>query len=190
MSLGALALLVGACARNSSVAPDAAPPSAEPALISPTSVNAAGTPAPSGAPAPTLATEPAPAPSAQTTPSATPPAPIVPAKKKTTRPRNEADCKACNGAWAKHGVAKAPSCNCRTSDAGKRCRDGLECEGQCTAAETPEREVTQPGTPPQGFWIGRCSEHVAVFGCYRPIDDGAGAKPVELKDPPQTICAD
>jgi hypothetical protein len=92
--------------------------------------------------------------------------------------------------WGTHGISDTASCNCRTSDAGKRCRDGLECEGQCTAAETPERDVTQAGSPPRGFWVGKCSEFVAVFGCYRPIGDGAGARAVELEEPPQTICAD
>jgi hypothetical protein len=89
-----------------------------------------------------------------------------------------------------HGLSPTPSCNCRTSDGGKRCRDGLECEGLCTAADEPERHVTDPGPPARGYFVGRCSTHAAVFGCYRPIDDGAGARPVDLTEPPQMICAD
>ena len=89
-----------------------------------------------------------------------------------------------------HGLSQTPSCNCRTSDAGKRCRDGTECEGLCTAAEAPERLVTDPGPPARGFFVGRCSAFATVFGCYRPIHDGAGVKPVELSEMPQTICAD
>ena len=121
---------------------------------------------------------------------AAPLAPLVPAKRKAARAQTESDCKACNGTWGVHGISPTPSCNCRTSDAGKRCRDGIECEGLCTAAETPERQVTDPGPPARGFLVGRCSAFATVFGCYRPIDNGAGAKPVELSEMPQMICAD
>jgi hypothetical protein len=31
---------------------------------------------------------------------------------------------------------------------------------------------------------------VSLFGCFRPIEDGAGSNPVELVEPPQMICAD
>jgi hypothetical protein len=105
-------------------------------------------------------------------------------------PRTERDCKACNGDWGIHGISPTPSCNCRTTDGGKRCKDGTECQGLCTAADDPEREVTDPGPPTRGFFVGRCSRFSTVFGCYRPIDDGAGSKPADLTEPPQMICAD
>jgi hypothetical protein len=107
-----------------------------------------------------------------------------------SRPESERECKTCNGAWGIHGLAQTPSCNCRTSDGGKRCRDGTECEALCVAREAPEREVTHEGTPPRGYWVGKCSEFVTVFGCYRPIHDGAGINPVELVEPLQMICVD
>jgi hypothetical protein len=119
------------------------------------------------------------------------PTPLAPAVRRSrARPQTELDCKSCNGAWRVHGLAQTPSCNCRTSDAGKRCRDGIECEAQCVAADSPEQTVIYPGTPPRGFWLGRCSEFETVFGCYRPIADGAGGEPVGLTEPPPMLCVD
>src|SRR5207342_1925941 len=98
-------------------------------------------------------------------------------------------CRACRGDWGVHGLADKETCNCRTTDGGKRCRDGGECQGMCIAAETPEREVTALGPPPRGFFAGRCSELVTVFGCNRIIDRGALARgPVPLAEPPMMIC--
>jgi len=100
-------------------------------------------------------------------------------------------CKACNGLWGKHGIAQSESCNCRTTDAGKRCKDGAECQGLCVTADDPEREVTDAGPPPRGYFVGRCSETVVVYGCFKPLDKGAAANgPVSLAEPPPSICAD
>jgi hypothetical protein len=107
-----------------------------------------------------------------------------------TPPRTEKDCKACNGEWGIHGLAQTPSCNCRTTDGGKRCKDGNECQGLCVGADSIEREVVDKGPPARGFFVGRCSKLVTVFGCYRPIEDGASARPVDLTEAPQTICVD
>ncbi|HEX6764910.1 MAG TPA: hypothetical protein VF103_05515 [Polyangiaceae bacterium] len=136
---------------------------------------------PLAAPSPAVATAARDAP----TPSSDPPA-----SRHEASARTEADCKACNGDWGIHGIAQTPSCNCRTHDGGKRCRDGTECEGLCTAADEPEREIVEPGPPARGFFVGRCSKFSSVFGCYRPIEDGAGKKVVDLAEPPQMICAD
>jgi hypothetical protein len=117
-------------------------------------------------------------------------APAPPPRTRKPPPRTERECKACNGDWRIHGLSQAPSCNCRTTDGGKRCRDGAECQGLCTAADDPEREVVERGPPARGFFVGRCSKFVTIFGCYRPIDDGASSSPVDLSEPPQMICAD
>ena len=90
-----------------------------------------------------------------------------------------------------HGISQTESCDCRTHDGGKRCRDGAECEGMCIAAEEPEREVTNAGPPARGFFVGRCSTLVTVYGCNRMIDRGAVARgPVLLADPPPQLCVD
>jgi hypothetical protein len=121
---------------------------------------------------------------------APPPATAPSASRVKPTPSAEKDCKACNGDWGIHGLAQTPSCNCRTKDGGKRCRDGTECQGLCIGADNPERQVVDKGPPARGFFVGRCSKFETVFGCYRPIDDGASARPVDLTEPPQMICAD
>jgi hypothetical protein len=108
-----------------------------------------------------------------------------------TPPLTPDACRACRGDWGVHGLADKETCNCRTTDAGKRCRDGADCQGMCIAAEIPEREVTAPGPPPRGYFVGRCSELVTVFGCNRIVDRGVLARgPVPLAEPPQMICVD
>jgi len=100
-------------------------------------------------------------------------------------------CRACNGIWAVHGIATVESCNCRTHDGGKRCRDGAECEGACVAAELPEREIVSAGPPAQGYFVGRCSDLMTVFGCNRFIERGAAtAGPASLAEPPAMMCVD
>jgi hypothetical protein len=129
---------------------------------------------------------------AATTPSATSTSsgPAV-AKAPLAPPRTPAECKACNGVWGVHGISQEESCNCRTHDGGKRCLDGADCEGMCVAADAPERDVIEAGTPPRGFFVGRCSELMTVFGCNRFIDRGASARgPTPLAEPPAQLCVD
>jgi hypothetical protein len=105
--------------------------------------------------------------------------------------QNAETCKSCNGDWARHGLAETESCNCRTTDGGKVCLDGNDCQGLCIAAPDPEREIIVPGSPPSGYFRGRCSDHATVYGCNRIIDHGTRARgPVLLTEPPQTICVD
>jgi hypothetical protein len=107
-------------------------------------------------------------------------------------PLTEAQCRTCAGDWGVHGLAQAPSCNCHTADGGKRCTDGADCQGACVAApEDPEREVVEPGPPPRGFFVGRCSTVMTVYGCNRIIGRGAHARgPASLDEPPSMLCVD
>jgi hypothetical protein len=107
-------------------------------------------------------------------------------------PATAKECRACRGDWGVHGLAGVPSCNCRTTDPGKRCTDGNECQGMCVAApDEPEREVVEAGPPARGFFVGRCSELVTVYGCNRLIERGARARgPVPLVEPPTMLCVD
>jgi hypothetical protein len=105
-------------------------------------------------------------------------------------PTSAEGCRACGGQWAIHGLIQEPSCLCPTSDAGKRCRDGGECQGQCLADEG-EREVTEAGPPARGYFVGKCARFRSTFGCHRPIARGAlAAGPIVLDEPPTQICAD
>jgi hypothetical protein len=106
------------------------------------------------------------------------------------RPSTASECQACNGVWGVHGLRKVESCLCRTHDAGKTCKDAGECEGECLAEEG-RTEVTDPGPPPRGYFLGRCSEYDHVFGCEKRLEAGtrtAGPRP--LDQVPPTMCVD
>ena len=85
-------------------------------------------------------------------------------------------CAACKGEWARHGVAEAPSCNCRTKDKGKICRDGRDCSGECIV-DPALFEVVDQGPPVRGHFRGRCSEFVTAFGCNALLSDGVRDQP-------------
>jgi hypothetical protein len=109
-------------------------------------------------------------------------------------PTTEAGCRACGGEWAVHGLLGAQhgamSCLCPTRDGGKRCRDGVECQGECVT-DGADHEVTAAGPPPVGFFVGTCSRFRTTYGCHRVIASGAlHAGPVPLDQPPTEICAD
>jgi hypothetical protein len=105
-------------------------------------------------------------------------------------PATAAECKTCNGEWAVHGLVQVESCLCRTKDVGKRCRDGLECEGECILQPGAE-DVTEPGPPRKGFFVGRCSEFDHFFGCHKLLMDGTAAQgPTLLDETPSDVCID
>jgi hypothetical protein len=106
------------------------------------------------------------------------------------RPSTEAECRACNGEWGVHGLMEVQSCRCHTRDAGKRCKDGLECEGECVL-QSGATEVVEPGPPRRGYFVGRCSEFDVLFGCYPLLTDGTVAHgPTSLEEPPADVCID
>jgi hypothetical protein len=106
-------------------------------------------------------------------------------------PKTEEACARCNGVWGIHGLARSPSCSCRTADEGRRCRDGNDCQGQCVAADPPEREVVASGPPARGYYVGRCSQFTVVVGCRFFISRGAAASgPVDLSTPLRKLCID
>jgi hypothetical protein len=108
-------------------------------------------------------------------------------------PATEAGCSACGGEWAAHGIRGSQgtmSCLCPTADGGKRCRDGVECQGQCVT-DGADHEVTAAGPPALGFFVGKCSRFRTTYGCHRVIASGAlQSGPVPLDQPPTEICAD
>jgi hypothetical protein len=105
-------------------------------------------------------------------------------------PRNAAECRRCKGEWGVHGLLQVESCLCRTHDAGKRCRDGYECEGECVV-DDGKTEVVDRGPPPRGFFIGKCSEFDHLFGCMKLLMDGTLAEgPTRLDERPADVCID
>ena len=104
--------------------------------------------------------------------------------------QNEAECRACSGEWGLHGLAQTVSCLCRTRDAGKPCKDGLDCEGECEVLEG-KVEVTDRGPPARGYFLGRCSDLDHLFGCHKLLVDGtANRGPVILDEPLPEMCID
>lgn len=72
------------------------------------------------------------------------------------RRRAMAACEACHGHWGSHGILNREGCICGTSDGGKPCSDGRDCEGMCLADD-------------DGAW---CATRVTTFGCRRHLPDG------------------
>jgi hypothetical protein len=106
-------------------------------------------------------------------------------------PQTEGECHACNGDWGVHGLARVESCLCRTHDAGKICKDGLDCEGECEVVGEPKTEIVDPGPPARGFFLGTCSQFDHLFGCHKLLMDGTKARgPVRLDEPLTDICVD
>lgn len=105
-------------------------------------------------------------------------------------PDSEATCKArCNGVFGQHGLVPKPHCLCRTTDARKACDSGADCQGQCLFDASLTR-VTDPGPPQRGYYGGRCSEFKTTFGCNALLPRSKPESPVEVGEPPPTICID
>lgn len=104
---------------------------------------------------------------------------------------NEEECQQrCNGKWGPQGLRQRDACLCRTKDVGKDCRDAADCEGPCVMYDL-RHEVTDPGPPAKGFFVGKCFEFAKPFGCLRLIAKGTRAKgPVEISEPPSVLCID
>jgi hypothetical protein len=107
-----------------------------------------------------------------------------------TAPLTAEACRACDGDFGPHGLDPTPRCNCRTQDPGKRCRGKDECEAECVA-DVGDREITDPGPPARGFWVGRCADLHTTFGCHVFLPPRApGSAAVTLDPPPQQLCVD
>jgi hypothetical protein len=100
--------------------------------------------------------------------------------------RERAECRACRGDWGPHGLVGLEGCICRAKDAGKVCRDGRDCEGECVfqRAEVVRKERRQCNaqgvctvSPALGRAVGKCSEKIGDFGCASLIDVGASDLP-------------
>jgi hypothetical protein len=77
------------------------------------------------------------------------------------------DCEARDGEWVEpHIGADTGSCALPTSDAGKECSDGDECEGFCEAVHFEDGEEGAPVLP------GECSAWTTVDYCPPTFVDG------------------
>lgn len=93
----------------------------------------------------------------------------------------KAACDKCQGTWGRYGTNKYEQCNCKTTDAGKACQDGDECQGQCIFQRYDE----------EGREEGSCSETVRLTGCVPIVEKGQSKYPppaVRLRKRP--VCFD
>jgi hypothetical protein len=106
------------------------------------------------------------------------------------RPQTADECRKCNGQWGVQGLRQEEMCICRTSDSGKECKDGLDCQGECVAVDG-RTEISDPGPPARGYFLGTCSEFETMFGCRRLLMDGTKARgPQPLDELPAELCID
>ena len=79
----------------------------------------------------------------------------------------EQACRAAGGEWARHGVRDhlcgIYTCAERTVDAGKPCRNRVDCEHLCVTEATPRIGLDVEG---------RCTVVKTSFGCYTHVDGG------------------
>jgi hypothetical protein len=117
--------------------------------------------------------------------------PHPPPPPRPPRPQTKEACDACGGLWAVHGIEQRESCICHTSDSGKQCQDGRECEGQCLVNEETGFQVTDPSSPPRGFFTGNCSYYDTTFGCNWIIPPGVDELlPLPADEAAVNLCID
>jgi hypothetical protein len=192
-SVAAIAAFVFGCSRSQAPSASAEPsaraaptPAATTAAVSPAAGSPAVPPAASTPAVPPAASTPATSSTAASLLAA--PSSSAPSRVRVAKTRDA--CAACNGQWGRHGIAETESCNCRTADKGKICRDGRDCGGECIV-DPALFEVVETGPPVRGRFRGRCSEFVTAFGCNALLSDGAAnAQPVPKDQPPEELCVD
>jgi hypothetical protein len=89
----------------------------------------------------------------------------------------QADCGRRGGEMRRVGLSGSYQCIVAYADAGKRCTDGDQCQGDCRAdAGLPppprngEPAVPERSAAPAG--PGRCQADSSPFGCYATVEDG------------------
>ena len=71
-------------------------------------------------------------------------------------------CEKCSGVWGRYGVNRQQGCNCKTTDAGKVCIDGDDCEGLCLFRRYDDQAREE----------GVCSEQQRMTGCISIVMKG------------------
>lgn len=75
-------------------------------------------------------------------------------------------CRAAGGSWGRQGLLGTEQCVMPMPDAGKVCRDGDDCVGDCRG--DPETGGAAPGDP----MTGKCQATTSPFGCYTRVENG------------------
>jgi hypothetical protein len=110
---------------------------------------------------------------------------------KATPPTTKEACDACNGLWDFHGIGDTETCICPTSDAGKSCTDGQQCEGACIVTDDDFEVIESGGDVPKGYYVGHCADYDTTFGCYRDVPPGTLEHGPHAKDEGiEDVCVD
>lgn len=88
---------------------------------------------------------------------------------------NEVDCLARGGKMVPQGRMQTMRCLVSYADAGKRCTDGDDCQGDCRIEDTAA--ASQAGQAA----VGQCQANSSRFGCYTTVENGKAEA---------TICVD
>lgn len=93
----------------------------------------------------------------------------------------KAACEKCSGVWGRWGVNKNEGCNCQTTDHGKECRDGNDCQGECIYVRHDS----------EGREVGVCSPEQRLKGCVQIVMKGQSQLKPKLPPPRKIpVCFD
>ncbi|HRO32578.1 MAG TPA: hypothetical protein PLQ03_04120 [Brevundimonas sp.] len=93
------------------------------------------------------------------------PAPVTDETPGATQTLTAAECTARGGQMRPVGRMQSVRCVLRYADAGKRCTDGAQCQGDCRVeGEATAREGDAV--------VGRCQIENVRFGCFTTIANG------------------
>ena len=107
------------------------------------------------------------------------------------RPSTKDACDACQGLWGVHGIEDVEVCLCKTSDEGRECLDGDECQGECLLDPDAEFQVMHGSDPPRGYYKGHCASYDTTFGCFRHVPTAVKSQlPLPADEAGEFVCVD
>lgn len=83
-------------------------------------------------------------------------------------------CESKGGIWGTIGLDQKASCNLPTTDGGKACTDGSQCQAGVCIAPTPQEGIIAAKPP-------TCPSYKRVVGCFNIYTNN---------EPPRTLCVD
>jgi hypothetical protein len=87
-------------------------------------------------------------------------------------------CTARGGSWQKTGRAGLPACVAAYADAGKACRSGKDCAGDCRIGSGAASMQNSPNKKISGA----CQADDTPFGCYATVENGKIDRPMMCVD--------
>lgn len=92
---------------------------------------------------------------------------------KPLSPATESDCSAAGGTWTPiESLRENRYCDLKTSDAGRWCVDGMQCQGECVASDKAKAG---------SLVVGHCSEHSQDYGTTKLVKWGRVKDPVSVQ---------